>query len=347
MNARISTREAYGRELCALGAERDDIVVFDADLSVCTMTTYFAQKYPSRFFNAGIAEANMMGMAAGMATTGKIVFANTFAMFAAGRAFDQIRNSIAYPGLNVKVVGTHAGLSVGEDGATHQAIEDIAMMRAIPGMTVLVPSDANETRAAVRAMVNHQGPCYLRLGRSAVAPVTDGVLGPDSFRIGRSVALRSGTDVTLIGTGLMVQECMLAAEILAASGISAAVIDMHTIKPLDAEAILRAAEQTGAIVTAEEHNILGGLGGAVAEVVAESGVGAPVMRVGVLDRFGHSGTAAELLRAYGLTAERVAARAIEAIGVKEGNWRMPVPSQASAGSMAEKLAKQAATALRQ
>ncbi len=312
----ISTRVAYGRELCELGRTRDDVVVFDADLSICTMTTYFAQEFPERFFNAGIAEANMIGMAAGMATTGKTVFANSFAMFTAGRAYDQIRNSVAYPRLNVKVVGTHAGLSVGEDGATHQMLEDIALMRAIPGMTVVVPCDAHEAREAVRAIAEHDGPCYLRLGRAAVRTVTEGV-GGYRFEIGRAARLRDGGDVTLVATGLMVQESLAAADLLAARGIQATVLDMHTIKPLDAEALLDAARATGAIVTAEEHNVLGGLGGAVSEVVAQSGTGAVVLRVGVEDRFGHSGSAAALLAAYNLTAECVAARALEAIALRD------------------------------
>lgn len=316
MSAMVSTREAYGRALCELGATREDIVVFDADLAICTMTTYFAKEFPERFFNAGIAEANMMGMAAGMATTGKTVFANSFAMFSAGRAFEQVRNSIAYPRLNVKVVGTHAGLSVGEDGATHQAVEDIALMRAIPGMTVIVPADAHETAAAVRAVADLDGPCYLRLGRSAVPTVTDALPGYE-FAIGKSVELRDGSDVSIIATGLMVQEALVAAEVLAGQGVSAQVIDMHTIKPLDADAILAAASRTGAIVTAEEHNVIGGLGGAVCEVLGESAVDAVVMRVGVNDRFGHSGTAAALLAAYGLTSARLVERALEAIQMRE------------------------------
>ena len=308
----LSTRDAYGRELYELGKERDDIVVLDADLSVCTMTAYFAQAFPNRYFNVGIAEANMMGMAAGMATTGKTVFTNTFAVFSAGRAYDQIRNSIAYPGLNVKVVGTHAGVSVGEDGATHQALEDLATMRAIPGMTVISPADANETRLAVRAMAEHAGPCYLRLGRLPVESVTKDIPGYH-FELGKAVLAREGTDATIIATGTMVPEAIAAADVLAADGVHVRVLDVHTIKPLDAEAITKAARETGAIVTAEEHNILGGLGGAVAEVVAELGIAVPVLRVGVNDRFGHSGKSPELTKAYGLTADDVVRQVREAI----------------------------------
>ncbi|MDR1711607.1 MAG: transketolase family protein [Propionibacteriaceae bacterium] len=309
----VSTREAYGRELCELGKARRDVVVFDADLTICTMTMYFAAEFPERFFNAGIAEANMMGMAAGMASTGKTVFANSFAVFSTGRAYDQVRNSIAYPGLNVKVVGTHAGLSVGEDGATHQALEDVALMRAVPGMTVVVPADENETRAAVRAIAELHGPCYLRLGRAKVDDVTDSLPGY-GFELGKAVLAREGADATIIAAGLMLQAALQAADQLHAEGISARVLDMHTIKPLDNAAVIAAATQTRAIVTAEEHNVIGGLGSAVAEVVAEAGLGVPVLRVGTKDVFGHSGPAADLLRAYGLTAEHVAAAVRAGLG---------------------------------
>lgn len=313
MPEKISTRVAYGQALAECGAE-ENIVVFDADLSICTMTCTFRDKYPERFFEAGIAEANMVGMSAGMAATGKTVFCNSFAMFSAGRAYDQVRNSIAYPHLNVKVVGTHAGLSVGEDGATHQCIEDLALMRAIPGMTVICPSDANETRAAVKTMVAYDGPCYLRLGRLPVDAATEGK--NYKFELGKGFVLRGGRDVTLIATGLMVQEAVKASKLLEAKGIDARVIDMHTIKPIDREIILKAASETGAIVTAEEHNILGGLGGAVSEVVAE-GNPVPVLRVGVEDKFGHSGPALQLMEKYGLTAEHIVTQAEKAVKLKK------------------------------
>ena len=256
----IATREAYGRALCEFGAD-ENIMVFDADLTICTMSCYFAQKYPERFFNAGIAECNMAGMAAGAASCGKTAFIHTFAMFAAGRIYDQVRNSIAYPGLNVKVVGTHAGLSVGEDGATHQCIEDLSLMRTIPGMTVICPCDANETREVVKAMIDYDGPCYLRLGRSGVENITDSIPGY-KFELGKGAQLKDGDDVTIIATGLMVQEALKAADLLAAEGIKARVIDLHTIKPIDKDIIIKAAKETGAIVTTEEHNVIGGLGAA-------------------------------------------------------------------------------------
>ena len=300
-NKKIATRLAYGQALQKLGAD-PDIIVLDADLSICTMSCLFRERYPERFFNIGIAECNMIGIAAGFATTGKIVFANSFAMFTAGRAFDQIRNSVAYPNLNVKIIGTHAGLSVGEDGATHQCIEDIGIMRTIPGMTVICPSDANETTAAVEAMINYNGPCYMRLGRSPVADVTN--VNDYKFELGKGITLAEGNDVTIIATGLMVQEAMAAREILEKSSIHARVIDIHTIKPLDKKIIIKAAQETGAIVTAEEHNILGGLGSAVAEVVVEN-YPVPMLRVGVEDIFGRSGTAEALMERYGLTAANI------------------------------------------
>jgi len=314
MPEKTSTRVAYGEALAECGANKN-IVVFDADLSICTMSCIFRDKYPKRFFEAGIAEANMIGMAAGVATTGKIVFCNSFAMFTAGRAYDQIRNSIAYPHLNVKIIGTHAGLSAGEDGPTHQCVEDLALMRAIPGMTVICPSDTNETKAAVNAVIKYNGPCYLRLGRLPVDPVTNNK-EDYHFKIGKGVLMCQGRDVTLIATGIMVQEAMKAAKLLQADNISARVIDMHTIKPIDQEIILKAAIETGAIVTAEEHNILGGLGGAVAEVVAEVNP-VPVLRVGVNDRFGHSGPALKLMERYGLTAEHISKQAKIAIKMKK------------------------------
>ncbi|MDC4232505.1 transketolase family protein [Actinomyces sp. B33] len=304
MSEVIATRVAYGRELEALGAENPLITVLDADLSICTMTMYFAEKFPERFFNVGIAEANMVGIGAGMAACGLIPFVNSFAMFSAGRAYEQIRNSVAYPRLNVKVVGTHAGLSVGEDGATHQCIEDISLMRTIPGMTVVVPCDATETRLATRALAELEGPAYLRLGRSAVAPAVDDV-ADYRFELGKASLLREGCDATIIACGLMVQPSLAAANHLAGSGISVRVLDMHTIKPIDRESILMAARETGVILTAEEHNIIGGLGGAVAEVLAESDIACRFRRVGVNDQFGHSGSADDLLEMYGLTDARL------------------------------------------
>lgn len=309
----IATREAYGRALCEFGAD-EKIMVFDADLTICTMSCYFAEKYPERFFNAGIAECNMAGMAAGAAASGKTAFIHTFAMFAAGRIYDQVRNSIAYPGLNVKVVGTHAGLSVGEDGATHQCIEDLSLMRTIPGMTVICPCDANETREALKAMIGYDGPCYLRLGRSGVACVTDSMDGY-TFELGKGVQVKDGGDVTIIATGLMLQEALKASELLQKEGIGARVIDLHTIKPIDRDIIIKAAEETGAIVTTEEHNIIGGLGAAVSEVVGET-CPVPVVKHGVEDEFGHSGTAEALMVKYGLTPEKIAAKAKEAIALK-------------------------------
>ena len=315
MGEKIATRAAYGQALVELGAERPDLVVLDADLSGSTMTKDFARAYPDRFFNMGIAEADMMGVAAGLAACGKTAFASSFAMFAAGRAFEQVRNSIAYPHLNVKVVGSHGGLSVGEDGATHQCCEDLALMRAIPGMVVCCPCDGNEMRAAVRALADYRGPVYLRLGRSAVEDLTSGLPGY-AFRLVEGVTLREGTDVTVIAVGLMVQEAMKAAETLAAEGIQARVIDMHTVKPLDEELVLKAAKETGCIVTTEEHNIVGGLGSAVAEYL--SGVcPVPVVRHGVEDVFGRSGKASEVLAAYGLTADGIVAKVKAALALKK------------------------------
>lgn len=314
MEERISTRVAYGKALCEIGAEKD-IVVFDADLSICTMSCYFAEKFPNRFFNMGIAEANMIGFSAGMAATGKKVFCHSFAMFTAGRGYDQIRNSIAYPNLNVKIVGTHAGLSVGEDGATHQCIEDLSLMRTIPNMTVICPCDANETREAVKAIAAYNGPCYLRLGRSAVECVTNYI--PDyKFELGKGVELKDGSDVTIIATGLMVQVALEAEKELSRQGISARIIDMHTIKPLDKSIIIKAAKDTGAIVTAEEHNIIGGLGSAVSEVVCEE-CSVPVIKLGVEDVFGHSGTVDTLMMKYGLTKEKLIEKVKIAISKKK------------------------------
>ncbi|SKB45397.1 transketolase [Lachnospiraceae bacterium] len=306
MERNISTREAYGRALEEFGGD-SSIYVIDSDLKSCTMTKYFADKYPERFFNVGIAESNMVGIGAGMAACGATSLVHTFAIFAAGRVYDQVRNDVAYPGLNVKVVGSHAGLTVGEDGATHQALEDISLMRTIPGMTVVVPSDANETRLAVKAILEKKGPCYLRTGRPAVESVTDTFDGY-KFELGKGVQLTDGNDVTIIACGLMVQRALNAQKILEKEGISARVIDMHTIKPIDRDIILKAAKETGAIVTAEEHNVIGGLGSAVSEVIA-SEYPVPVERIGVNDVFGHSGHPDELLEKFGLTAENIAEKA--------------------------------------
>ena len=314
MAENIATRAAYGEALAALGDQYPNLIVLDADLSGSTMSKKFADKYPDRFFNLGIAEANMTGVAAGLATCGKIVFTNTFAMFAAGRAFEQVRNSVAYPHLNVKVIGSHGGLSVGEDGATHQCIEDYALMRAIPGMVVLSPCDGPEMRLAVKVLLDYDGPAYMRLGRLAVDSVTDSIPGY-SFEIGKGVTLRDGSDVTIVATGMMVQMALQAAEALAGEGISARVLDFHTIKPLDEELLTRAARETGAIVTTEEANILGGLGAAVCECLAET-CPVPVVRHGVRDEFGRSGAAKKVLAAYGLTAEAIADAARRAIAKK-------------------------------
>lgn len=315
MGEKIATRAAYGDALVELGGQYPDLVVLDADLSGSTMTKGFAKAYPDRFFNMGIAEGNMMTVAAGLAAAGKKAFANSFAIFASGRAFEQVRNSIAYPHLNVTVVGSHGGLSVGEDGATHQACEDMAVMRAIPGMVVCCPCDGTEMKAAVKALMDYDGPAYLRLGRSAVEDLT-GDLPGYSFQLGKGVTLRDGGDVTIIAVGLMVQEAMKAAETLAAEGIQARVIDMHTVKPLDEELVLKAAKETGCIVTTEEHNIVGGLGSAVAEYL--SGVcPVPVVRHGVEDVFGRSGKASEVLAAYGLTADGIVAKVKAALALKK------------------------------
>lgn len=315
MGEKIATRAAYGDALVELGGQYPDLVVLDADLSGSTMTKGFAKAYPDRFFNMGIAEGNMMTVAAGLAAAGKKAFANSFAIFASGRAFEQVRNSIAYPHLNVTVVGSHGGLSVGEDGATHQACEDLAVMRAIPGMVVCCPCDGTEMKAAVKALMDYDGPAYLRLGRSAVEDLT-GDLPGYSFQLGKGVTLREGGDVTVIAVGLMVQEAMKAAETLAAEGVQARVIDMHTIKPLDEELVLKAAKETGCIVTTEEHNIVGGLGSAVAEYL--SGVcPVPVVRHGVEDVFGRSGKASEVLAAYGLTADGIVDKVKAALALKK------------------------------
>jgi len=300
--ADIATREAYGLALAEFGELYENLVVLDADLSKSTKTDSFKKKFPERFISAGIAEGNMMSTAAGLAVCGKIVFASSFAMFAAGRAFEQIRNSIGYPHLNVKIGATHAGISVGEDGATHQSVEDIAIMRAIPGMTVLSPSDATEARAATLAAIKHDGPVYLRLGRLGVPELFD--RETFSFELGKGVTVREGGDVAIIATGLMLFEALEAAEILHAQGVNARVIDIHTIKPIDKEIIIKAARETGRVVTAEEHSLIGGLGSAVAEVLAENAP-TPMRMVGVRDMFGRSGKPQELLKMYGLKAENI------------------------------------------
>jgi transketolase len=298
MSDMIATRDAYGQALLELGRENPKVVALDADLSGSTKTSMFAKEFPARFFNVGIAEANMVSMAAGLAAGGMIPFASTFAVFAAGRAFEQIRQSLAYPRMNVKVVATHGGITVGEDGGSHQSIEDLAIMRALPNMTVLCPADGPETTAAIRAAAAFQGPVYVRLGRSKVPTVFAG--GCD-FAIGRGATLREGTELSFITTGLMTAQAIKAAGILAEEQISARVIHLGSIKPLDVDLVLRAARETGAIVTAEEHSVVGGLGSAVCEVLAE-GHPVPVERVGLRDVFGQSGTAEELLVHYGLTA---------------------------------------------
>lgn len=311
---KMATREAYGKALAEFGTD-PRIVVFDADLSKSTYTITFKKVFPERHFNMGIAESNMMSTAAGMATCGKIAFASTFAIFAAERALEQVRNSICYPNLNVKVCATHAGITVGEDGASHQCVEDLSIMRSIPGMTVVQPCDGASTRAAIRAAIDTEGPFYVRLGRLAVEDVY-GVYGDEiPFQIGKANQLTEGDDVTIIATGLMVQQSLEAAKILAAEGIHARVIDMHTIKPIDKEIIIKASKETKAIVTAEENNILGGLGGAVAEVLSEN---APCIlrRVGVRDIFGQSGKPQELISLYGLAPEDVAKAAREAMAAK-------------------------------
>ena len=314
MGDRISTRVAYGKALEEFG-NNDNLYVLDADLKSCTMSCYFADKYPERFLNMGIAEANMVGVAAGMAACSATALVHTFAIFAAGRVYDQIRNDVVYPGLNVKIVGSHAGLTVGEDGATHQSIEDISLMRTIPHMTVVVPCDGYETRLATKAIIEKDGPCFLRTGRCEVDTVTDTISGY-KFELGKGVLLKDGSDVTIIACGLMVQESLKAAKMLEADGIKARVIDMHTIKPIDKDMILKAAKETGAIVTAEEHSIIGGLGSAVSEVLATSML-TPLEMVGVQDCFGHSGHPDELLEKYGLTPDNIVKAAKAAISRKK------------------------------
>jgi len=308
-----ATRNAYGKALVSLGAENPDIVVLDADLSKSTKTVDFAKKYPQRFFNMGVAEQNLMGTAAGLAAAGKIPFASTFAIFATGRAFEQIRNSIAYPQLNVKIAATHAGITVGEDGGSHQAVEDIAVMRAVPNMTVLVPADGEETRQVIRAAASYQGPVYIRMGRLDVPLLFDGNY---RFEIGKANILREGTDAAIMANGIMVAMALEAAEELAQAGISVGVVNVASVKPLDIETIVRTAQQTKAVVSAEEHNIMGGLGGALAEVLAENAP-VPMVRVGIKDTFGESGRPQELLEKYGLTRDALIAAVHEVIAKKK------------------------------
>ncbi len=309
---KVATRVGYGEALVELGSERDDFLVLDADLAAATQTGMFKKAFPERFYDCGIAEGNMISIAAGIAATGKKVICSSFAMFAAGRAFEQVRNSVGYPHLNVIIGATHAGISVGEDGATHQCCEDIALMRTIPGMTIINPADETEAKKAVKAALKLDGPVYMRFGRLAV-PV---IFGDDyNFEVGKGVELKDGTDVTVIATGLMVNEALEAYEILKSEGISARIINMHTIKPLDKEIVLKAARETGAIVTAEEHSVIGGLGAAVSETVCEE-CPVPVVKLGVNDTFGHSGPAVKLLDEFGLRAANIAQKAKRAIALK-------------------------------
>ncbi len=306
-----ATRESFGEALCALAETNPDIVVLDADLAEATKTGIFKKKYPERFIDCGIAECNMVGIAAGLATCGKIPFAASFAMFSAGRAFEQVRNSVGYPHLNVKIAGSHAGISVGEDGATHQCCEDIALMRSIPGMVVLNPADHYEMQAAVKAAAEYVGPVYIRLGRLAVESVNNN--DEYAFEIGKGITLRDGKDITIIATGLLVQEAVKAAKALEAAGIDARVLDIHTIKPLDTELVLKAAQETGRIVVAEEHNVIGGLGEAVSSYLSEA-CPTPVTKIGVYDKFGHSGPAVDLLKEFGLSAENIEVTVKEVLG---------------------------------
>lgn len=307
-----ATRESYGIALAELG-EKYDILVMDADLSKSTKTDTFKKKFPERFINTGIAEGNMIATAAGIASTGRVVFASSFAMFAAGRAFEQVRNSVAYPKLNVKIGATHAGISVGEDGASHQCLEDIGIMRTIPNMVIINPADHVEAMAAVEAAINHDGPVYLRFGRLAVPQIFD---EDYKFELGKGVTLAEGKDATIVATGLMVPYAVEARELLLKEGIDAGVINIHTIKPIDGELLTEAAKKTGAIVTAEEHNVIGGLGSAVAEVLAET-CPVPIKRVGTQDVFGRSGKPNELMELYGLTAENIAENVKQAIALKK------------------------------
>jgi Transketolase, C-terminal subunit len=313
MGNKLATREAYGKALAKLGVENNNIVVLDADLSKSTKTVDFKKVCPERFINMGIAEGNMMSVAAGISTCGKIPFVSTFAIFAAGRAFEQVRNSICYPNLNVKICATHAGLTVGEDGASHQSVEDLSLMRSIPNMTVISPADDIETEAAIKAIAEYNGPCYVRLGRAAVSTIND---NPEyKFEIGKAVTLREGKDATIVATGIMVEAALEAYNILSEEGIKVSVVNVHTLKPFDTETIAKFAKNTGAIVTVEEHSIIGGLGSAVCEAVSENSP-VPVVRVGVKDTFGESGKPAQLLKAYGLTAEDIVKAVKKSISLK-------------------------------
>ena len=305
---KIATRESYGNALAELGDKYENLYVLDADLAAATKTGIFKKKFPERHFDCGIAEANMMGVAAGLATTGKIPFASTFAMFAAGRAFEIVRNSIGYPHLNVKIGATHAGISVGEDGATHQCCEDIALMRTIPGMVVINPADDVEAKAAVEAAILHNGPVYMRFGRLAVPVFNDAATY--KFELGKGVTLREGKDISIISSGLMVNEAIEAAKVLEAQGIDAEVINIHTIKPIDADLIVKTASKTGKVLTVEEHNVIGGLGSAVCDVLAEK-CPTKVVKIGVNDEFGHSGPAVDLLKEFGLCADNIVKTAAE------------------------------------
>lgn len=313
MSQKIATREAYGNALAEFGADTR-IIVMDADLSKSTKTETFKKKYPERFINAGIAEANMISMAAGMAACGKVVFASSFAIFVSQRACEQIRNSVCYPNLNVKIGASHAGLTVGEDGASHQCIEDIAIMRALPNMVVLSPSDAVVARHAVKAAIEHDGPVYLRLGRLAFPVIYDE--SNFTYRLGKGITVKEGSDVTIIATGIMVHAALEAHDVLEKEGIHARVLDMHTIKPIDKDIIIKAAKETGAIVTAEEHTVFGGLGSAVAEVLVEN-YPAPLKMVGVQDRFGKSGKPDQLLEMYGLTSGNIVGKVKEVLKMKK------------------------------
>ena len=308
---KVATRDSYGQTLVELGAENKDIVVMDADLAAATKTALFGKAYPDRFFDAGIAEANMVGIAAGLAACGKTVFASSFAMFATGRAYEQIRNSVGYPKLNVKICASHAGITVGEDGASHQCIEDLLLMRAIPGMVVICPADDVEARAAVRAAAEYNGPVYIRLGRSAVPVIND---RPDyKFEWGKGIKVREGKDVTLIATGIMVNSAMEAAEELAKEGIDAEIIDIHTIKPIDEDIIVESAKKTGNVITLEEHSVIGGLGNAVCDVLCEK-YPCKVKKIGINDKYGESGSAAALMEKYRLDGKGVYQQIKEYLG---------------------------------
>ena len=315
MAGKVATRNAYGEALVELAEKYPELVVLDSDLAGATMSKFFASAYPERFFDCGIAECNMTGIAAGMAAAGLKPFTNTFAMFAAGRAYEQVRNSVAYPNLNVKVVGSHGGVSVGEDGATHQCIEDFALMRAIPNMMVLCPCDGHEMRLATEALLNYEGPAYMRLQRSATEVFTDEI-ADYKFELGKGVTLTEGNDVAIIANGLMVSLAVKAAEQLKADGINARVINIHTIKPIDEELVVKAAQECGCVLTCEEHSVIGGLGGAVCEVLSEK-CPVPVVRLGVNDEFGRSGTAAAVLEYYGLTVENIVCKAKAALALKK------------------------------